>query len=284
MKAVVTGASGFVGRHLVPLLRSRGWTVLTADRRGPADVVGDLDRVPLRRLRADVLFHLAAFSNPAESRNQAGETYAANAEVTARLAREARVGRLVLASTCAVYGEGRDLGESSPLLPRTPYAASKSCAESLALAGKRDTVILRPFNHTGPGQTEAYVCPRIARQVALAEAGKAAPRIRVADRAPERDFFDVRDMAEAYLAAALKGAPGGIYNVCTGRPVSIGRVASILAGLSRTKIRIEGPERDRSVLSGAPASFEAATGWRPQIPLERTLGDLLDHERALVRR
>ena len=103
MKALVTGASGFVGRYLVAALREAGWRVLTLDRTPPADLVGDLASVPLRGVRADVVFHLAGFANPAASLGAAWEAFEANARGTARLLRETRAGRFVVASSCQVY-------------------------------------------------------------------------------------------------------------------------------------------------------------------------------------
>lgn len=283
MKALVTGASGFVGRHLLDALRDAGWRALTLDRSGPADFVGDLRTMPLRGVKADVVFHLAAFSNPAASVDQAAEVYATNVAVTARLAREARAGRLVFPSTCQVYAPAeRPLDEDAPPRPSTPYAASKLCAEALALAAKRDVVILRPYNHTGPGQSDAFVCPRLARQVARAEAGAGPRRLEAAALSPRRDFFDVRDMARAYVLAAERGAAGRRYNVGTGRPVSIREIAELLRGMSRVPLELRGRPGEASTLSGDAGRFRKDTGWRASIPLRRTLEDLLEHERAAI--
>jgi GDP-4-dehydro-6-deoxy-D-mannose reductase len=285
MKALVTGASGFAGRHLCALLRGQGWRVATLDRSGPADHVGDLVTMPLRDVAADVIFHLAAFSNPSASIERPEDVYAANAHATARLAREARAGRLVVASTSQVYAPAeRPVDEDAPVRPSTPYAASKLCGEALALAAKRDVVILRPFNHTGPGQSDAYVCPRIARQVARAEAGLGPRRLEVAATAPRRDFFDVRDMARAYVRAAERGEAGARYNVATGSPVPIGEIADLLRRMSRVPLALAARQGAPSTMSGDAARFRQATGWRPQIPLERTLADLLEHERGVVRK
>ncbi|HEX7900622.1 MAG TPA: NAD-dependent epimerase/dehydratase family protein [Planctomycetota bacterium] len=282
MKAVVTGASGFVGRHLRDALRDAGWRVATLDRSGPADHVGDLRTMPLRGIRADVVFHLAAFANPSASVDAAADVYASNAAATARLARELPAGRLVFPSTCQVYAPAdRPLDEGAPLGPRNPYAASKLCAEALALAAKEDVVILRPFNHTGPGQSAAYVCPSIARQIARAEAG-GPRRLEIKNGAPRVDFFDVRDMARAYLLAAERGVAGRRYNVGTGRPVSIETIARTLRGMSRVPLELRAGRGPASTLSGDASLFQRDTGWRPEIPLRRTLSDLLDDERRQV--
>ncbi len=282
MKAIVTGAGGFVGGHLATALREAGWRVTTLARRAPADVVGDLCTMPLRGLSADVVFHLAGFSSPSASLGAPAEAYASNAAATARLLRELRAGRFVTAGSCQVYGPmTRPVDESAPCLPRTPYAASKLCAEALAFASGRDVVALRPFNHTGPGQSDSFVCPRIARQVARAEAGCGSRVLRLGDLSPRRDFFDVRDMARAYILAAERGRAGAVYNVSTGRPVSIARIARILMGAASVPLRLRGCRGRPDLLSGDSSAFRRDTGWSPRIPLERTLRDLLAHERDM---
>ncbi|MBV8879166.1 MAG: NAD-dependent epimerase/dehydratase family protein [Planctomycetaceae bacterium] len=281
--ALVTGASGFVGTHLVRELRGAGWKVLTASLRGRADLSGDLRTLPLDRVRADVVFHLAGFSSPQASVDHARDAFDANAALTARLVRQVRAGRFIIASSSQVYGPRPDrTSEAAPALPKTPYAASKLCGEALALAAGRDVVILRPYNHTGPGQSADFVCPAIARQVARAEAGLDPAVVRVRALAPRRDFFDVRDMARAYRLAAERGRSGEIYNVATGDPVSIEEVARRLLARSRIPLRLTGERGTADLVSGDSSRFRAATGWRPEIPLDRTLGDLLDHERAAL--
>jgi GDP-4-dehydro-6-deoxy-D-mannose reductase len=279
MKAIVTGAGGFAGRHLVALLRETGWAVVSIARRAPADRVGDLERMPLRGLAADVVFHLAAFANPAASAEAAAETFRANVGLTSRVLREIRAGRFVFPSTCQVYAPSpRPLAETALLRPASPYAASKLCAEALA----RGAVILRPFNHTGPGQSEAYVCPRIARAVARAEAGRGPRMLELGELRHRRDLFDVRDMARAYLLAAERGIPGEVYNAGTGRPVAIREVVDHFLSRARVAFRVRSRREVPTVLSADPAKFQAATGWAPRIPLRRTLDDLLAHERRRV--
>jgi GDP-4-dehydro-6-deoxy-D-mannose reductase len=281
MKALVTGAAGFVGRHLVSALRGAGWRVTTASRRGPADLQGDLLTIPLRHVSVDVVFHLAGFANPSASQQDPGAAYARNAAMTARVVREVGADRFVIASSCLVYGPREDrTAESAPVSPRTPYAASKLCGEALALSSGKDVVVLRPYNHTGPGQSPHYVCPSIALQIARAEAGTGPRVVRVGATAPRRDFFDVRDMARAYLRAADRGRRGEVYNVATGRPVEIGEVVRMLVAQARVPLRVVAGRGRADVVSGDPSKFRAATGWRPEIPLSQTLLDLLNDERA----
>jgi GDP-4-dehydro-6-deoxy-D-mannose reductase len=281
---LVTGAGGFVGRHLVASLREEGWRVTTLDRSGPADLQGDLNELPLEGRSYDVVFHLAGFSNPSRSIEAAQAAYRANAAGTARLFRLARAGRFILASSCQVYAPSRQpLREEAPLSPSTPYSASKLCGEALARASGKKLVVLRPFNHTGPGQSEAYVCPGVARQIALAEAGRGPREILVRDLSPRCDFFDVRDMVRAYRLAAERGRVGETYNVATAHPVSIARVVELLVGASPLPFRIRGHRGILHTLSGDSSKFRADTGWTPEIPLRKTLLDLLDYERLQVR-
>ena len=283
MKALVTGAGGFVGGHLVRELKQAGWRVLTTDRRG-GDIPGDLLRIPLRSVSVDVVFHLAGFSNPSASVADPADAWAGNAQATARVAREVRAGRIVVASTGQVYGPRSDrTRETAPVSPRTPYAASKLCGEALALASGKEVVILRPYNHTGPGQSDAYVCPWIARQIARAESGRGPRVVRLGALEPRRDFFDVRDMARAYRLAAEKARAGEVYNVATGRPVRIGEVLELLLAEARVAMRVQAKSGRADVMSGDFSKFRAATGWRPEIPLRQTLRDLLDYERAVIK-
>lgn len=284
MKALVTGASGFVGGWLVRALRGDGWRVTTLDRTPPADIVLDLARDPVPRLSFDAVFHLAAFSSPAASEDDPRSVYEANTLGTGRLARTLRARRFVLASSCHVYGDtDLKVDESAPAAPTSPYAASKLCAEALVLAAQPGAVILRPFNHTGPGQSDAFVCPRVARQIARAEAGRAPRTLEVGDLSPRMDFFDVRDMVRAYLLAVARGRPGETYNVTTGQAVSIRQIVDRLRRAARVPIRVKGREGQSTLRSGDASKFRRDTGWKPLIPLARTLADLLDHERASLR-
>jgi len=288
MKALITGAAGFAGRHLAAALREARWRVTTLDCRPPADLVLDLARSPLPRLSFDAVFHLAGRASPSASIDAPEETYGDNAETTRRLARSLRSGRLVLASSGQVYGHvpapENPVDESRPPAPATPYAASKLCAESLALSAWKDVVVLRPFNHTGPGQSDEFVCPRIARQIARAEAGLASPVIEVLDLSPRLDLFDVRDMARAYVLAAERARPGEVYNVASGKAWSIRDIFEMLRAASRIPLRVRGPARDHSLRVGDSAKFRRDTGWKPLIPLRQTLRDLLEHERRAAKR
>lgn len=297
MNALVTGASGFVGRHLVRALLDARWNVTTLDARprphpkGVRAIVTDLARVErLRGLRPDVTFHLASIARPVQCDADPPTAFRVNAAGSLRVLRALpKRCRFIHISSGDVYGRPQTVptSESEPLRPANAYGASKLCAESMLLAERDDVVILRPFNHIGPGQSPGFVAADFASQVALAEARRRSPTIRVGRLSPVRDFLDVRDVVRAYLLAALDLSPG-IYNIASGERVSIGDLLRMLLGLARIPIRVC---HDRAlhrrgepdVRIGDSTRFREATGWRPTIPLRRTLADLLEFERARLR-
>lgn len=316
MRYFITGIAGFVGQHLAAHLAGRGEEVaglaLPGTRQesvgGPEVAVhsGDVcDQGRLRSLleafRPDRIAHLAARSSVAGSLRDPLGTFAVNAGGTVSLleaaAAAASGARVLVIGSAEAYGEVKEddlpLSEERPLRPLTPYGLSKAAAETVALFYARSrglpVAIARAFNHTGPGQEPTFVCSDFARQIARIEAGRERAVLRVGDLTPRRDFSDVRDVVRAYDLILEKGTPGEIYNVCSGRAWSIGEVLEILRGLAGTPIAVEAdPTRGRSedvpVLVGSFGKLEAATGWRPTIPLPRTLKDLLDWWRAVVER
>lgn len=301
---LVTGASGFVGPWLLAALAGHGWGPLTALGEPPADPVpalpavtwrpGDVrDAAALDALVAEVrpaaVFHLAAQASVAASLEDPGATFEVNALGTLRLLdalrRHAPAARVLLVSSAEVYGpRGGRLAEDLAPAPANPYAASKAAAEQVAAAFARSyglhVVVARPFNHTGPGQSARFAPGAFARQIAMIEAGRQAPAIRVGNLEARRDFLDVRDVVEAYVALAARGEAGRTYNVSRGEAVPI---QAILDGLlAHAKVGID-VERDPALmrpadvpaLEGDPGALRRATGWAPAIPLDVTLGDLL---------
>jgi GDP-4-dehydro-6-deoxy-D-mannose reductase len=300
MRALITGASGFIGRHLAAHLGQAGDDVVESDRGGPDGIdLSDLEGA--RRLLAaaapDVVYHLAGHSDVAASWADPIGTLTANATTTLCLmtaAAEAGVGRVIVASTADVYGNldpaSLPVHEDCELRPVSPYAASKVAAEYLAvqayLGAGLGTVRVRLFNQIGPGQSDHFVVPALARQVAAAEHG-GDPVIAVGNLSPVRDFTDVRDSVEALRLLSTLGAPGEVYNVCSGGGRSIEEVAALLTGLALRPLTLrEDPARlrpvDLPVLIGDPTRLREVTGWKPAIGLERTLGDVLAEWREAV--
>jgi GDP-4-dehydro-6-deoxy-D-mannose reductase len=244
--------------------------------------------------RPDAVYHLAGFAHVGQSWDRPDEVFRVNAEGTLHVLEAARslatVPRVLVVSSAEVYGRvgpgDVPLSEDAPVRPVSPYAASKAAAELLAvqafLGRGVPAVVARPFNHTGPGQSPAFVVPAFARRIAEASAGGV---LRVGNLTPRRDITDVRDVVRAYRLLVERGEPGGVYNVCSGTDVAIAELVQRLLAMSGKDLRVEeDPDLmrpvDVPVLRGDPARIQAATGWRPEIPLDQTLADVLAKTRA----
>ena len=300
MKALVTGADGFVGRHLVEHLVACGDTVVLHDRHDGPDI---LHRRPFTDFVAsvtpDVAYHLAAQSDVGGSWERPVETFRTNAEGTLNVldaCTGAGVRRVLAVSSADVYGRVKEsdlpLSEATLLRPVSPYAASKAAADLLALQAflgrGLDVIRVRAFNHLGPGQTDRFVAPAIASRIARneIEGGDVVP---VGNLAPRRDFTDVRDVVGAYRLLIENGSPGEVYNVCSGSDLAVQDLADTLVAMARRPMRLVVDDTltrpvDIPVLRGDNRRLRDATGWKPEIPLEETLGDLLDDWRNRLAR
>jgi len=299
MRALVTGAAGFVGKHLCAHLLGAGDTVVGVDRADGPDL---LDPVAVNALfadiRPDVVYHLGGWSDVGSSWDHPLETFRVNAEGTLNVI-QACVGngspRLLAVSSADVYGKvspsDLPLTESAPFRPVTPYAASKVAADELALQAwlghGLETLRVRAFNHLGPGQTTRFVAPAIAERIALNErdGGNAIP---VGNLTPRRDLTDVRDVVRAYRLLMLNGIPGEAYNVCTGTDLTIEELANRLVALAQSPMSLEVDHAlqrpvETPILCGDRSKITSITGWIPEIPLDVTLLDILDEHRLAAR-
>ncbi len=299
MKALVTGAGGFVGRHLVDHLAACGDDVAVTDFVVDRVDITDPEAFVelLRRVRPEVIYHLAGASDVGGSWTTPHETFRANAEGTLNVlwaAREAGVERTLTIGSADVYGkvtpEDLPLTERSPLRPVSPYAASKVAADAVAEQAFRGfgqhVVRTRPFNHLGPGQSDKFVAPALAARIVASERS-GEREIRVGNLSPQRDFTDVRDVVRAYRLLVEHGSPGEAYNVCSGRAIAIEQLARTMIDLSPAELElVSDPELQRGVdipvLLGDAGLLRRDTGWEPEIPIEVTLGDLLDDVRSRV--
>jgi len=299
VRALITGVSGFVGRHLRTHLIDAGDDVFGCDREDGSVDIGVLDSVrsTLEGVRPEVVYHLAGWSDVGGSWNAPVEVFRANAEGTLNVllaAAEYGVQRVVAVSSADVYGVVREsdlpITEDTPLRPVTPYAASKVAADYLALQawlGSGLPVLrVRAFNHLGPGQTPKFVAPALADRIARNELD-GGTEVPVGNLSARRDFTDVRDVVRAYRLLAEHGEPGEAYNVCSGLDVSIQELADRLLSMARHPMKlVHDPDLERPVdvpvLRGDAARLREATGWAPTIPLDQTLADLLDDLRARV--
>jgi len=291
MKAVITGSSGFVGRELTTHLEAAGDEVVGLDRAAGADVTdAQAIRDLLLDLRPQAIYHLAAVSHIGGSWAAAAQVFRVNAEGTLNVlaaARDAGVERVLVVGSADEYGAVSEadlpLSEEAPLRPLSPYGASKVAAEYLGLQsflGDGVGVIrVRAFNHTGPGQADHFLIPALARRIAAAER-EGRKEAAVGSLEPVRDFLDVADVVGAYRLLVERGAPGEVYNVCSGIGRSVGEIADILLAMARHAIElVPDPALMRPVevprLVGDNTRLRTATGWSPTIPFEDTLAAIL---------
>lgn len=300
MKAVVTGARGFVGRHLTDHLTAQGSQVvsLDVDDHQPVDIT-DRDAV-MRRIAGvapDVVFHLAARSHVGASWTDGDLLTQVNVEGTRAVVDacvEAGVERLLVVGSAEQYGAvdpaSVPIAEDTPCRPLSPYGRTKVEAEQIALAAHEEhglgVVCSRAFNHTGPGQSAAFLVPGLASRIAAAER-EGNDDITLGNGDPVRDFSDVRDVVRAYALLAAQGAPGETYNVCSGRGVRVGDIAAELVARAHRPLRIVTASAlvrpvDVPVLVGDPTKLVGATGWRAEHSLADTLDAVLAAARAAV--
>lgn len=305
MRALITGASGFVGGYLARALTAAGYDVCAAG--GPHDEnvlpidLADSDSLhaAFEIARPDVVFHLAAQTFVPDSIASPLATYDTNVLGTARLLEALRAyrdatqtnPRLLFTSSAEVYGkqdaQAFPLSETLAAHPANPYAASKAAAEAIVLAEVRsygvDAIVTRAFNHIGPGQSDRFVVPSFAAQLARIACG-GDPKLFVGNLSAQRDFLDVRDVVEAYVALARDGSAGSIYNVCSGTSVSIQSVLRELILLAHVPVEVrEDPARmrpsDVPIFYGNNTALRTTTNWNPRIPLKTSLQET--YKRAL---
>ena len=314
MRVLVTGASGFVGGHLCEHLLAEGDIVvgLSASGRWPPALAhldqsvrleqGDLTDVDestlvdwLRRKQPEVVYHLAAQSNPSASLADPRGTWAVNLGGTLNLLEAIKTAaleprpRVIMVSSGVCYGnplpEHLPVKEDCPLRPNNPYSSSKAAADILGvqhyLTHATDTVIVRPFNHAGPRQLPTYVLAALALQVAEVESGRKT-RIDVGNLDVVRDFTDVRDVVRGYRLLARCGKAGEIYNLGSGCGTKLVDAVEHLKALARCPIEVWiNPAKvrpvDQPLLIADAHKLRAATGWKPLYSIEQTLADMLIH-------
>ena len=294
MRALVTGADGFVGTHLVAWLLAEGDDVVE-----DATDITDRDALIAAFTEAtpDVVYHLAAQADVGASWSTPVETLRVNVEGTLNVLDAARLAgatRVAAVTSADIYGPVFEvdlpLTEQQPLQPVSPYAASKAAADMLCvqagLGHGLDVVRIRAFNHLGPGQSDMFVASALASRIARAE-HTGDTTIRVGNLEARRDFTDVRDVVRAYRALMGRGRPGEAYHVCSGTDRSVRELADILISLSSADITLEtDPDLmrpvDLKVLQGDNTKISTDTDWSPSIPIEQTLEDLLEFWRGEV--
>ncbi len=317
MRILITGITGFVGSHLAEYALARGGVEVfgTVRWRSRMDNVEHIlgrihlldcdlrDSVAVRKtlgeVKPDFVFHLAAQSFVPTSWKAPAETLTTNIISELNLLESIRdLGldtRIQVAGSSEEYGlvyeHETPIREDNPLRPLSPYAVSKVAQDYLAYQYNQSygifAVRTRAFNHTGPRRGHVFVSSDFSRQVAMIEKGKKEPVIEVGNLEARRDFSDVRDIVRGYWLSLEKGEPGEVYNLGSGKAVTIRELLDLILSMSGVDIEVrQMPERmrpsDVELLVCDYGKFKAATGWEPEIPLEKTIGDLLDYWRERV--
>ena len=308
---LVTGATGFAGSHLVDQLLEENPHVAAwghAGGRGVPDErrqdriqwtsvdLLDLDDVTraLTAIRPAAIFHCAGIADVHSASRASTAALRINALGTHNLLEAVRrcqfdVPVLVTGSALVYRSAAEAIDETGAIAPSTPYGVSKLAQEMAAARASWCPVFLvRAFNHAGPRQADAFVTSSFARQIAEIETGQREPVLHVGNLEAKRDITDVRDTVRAYRLLLHRGTPGQPYNMCSGRAYRIADLLDILLSQAQAKISVEtDPERlrpsDTPIVLGSYARLERDTGWRPQIPIEQTLSNLLDYWRGLTR-
>ena len=304
MRILITGANGFVGTHLVKTLAERYPRATLLPLGGRSEGIDVCDSEALNRqvaaLQPTHAVHLAAISSVPDAQAKPRSAFAVNQggvlNLGLALLEHAPDCRVLVISSSEVYGRSfecrQPVQEKAPLLPTNVYAASKAAGEmaALGLASKGLRVlIVRPFSHTGPGQSTRFALPAFAAQIVAAERAETEPVLRTGRLDAVRDFCDVRDVARAYallLQEFDRFPTATALNVASGRGRSMGELLTILMQLARVPMRQEvDPARVRPYdlpwTVGDSSRLTQATGWKPSIPLEQTLADLLDYHRRM---
>lgn len=303
-RILITGASGFVGSALLQLLQRdhSGCEVFAFGHgNGQPNAIDLLNRKAVddavREVQPTALVHLAAVAVPSDARNAPRHAWDVNVTGTMNLAESvlhhAPDARFVYVGSSEAYGASFQsvagpVTEDVPLRPMTVYGATKAAADlmigQMAYDGLR-AIRFRPFNHTGPGQSDGYVVSAFARQVAEIASGKSKPIIHVGNLEAERDFLDVRDVVRAYAKSVildLDDGPDHVYNIASGHSRKIREILDALITQSGIDIEVRpDPEKlrpnDIPSASGDASKARAELNWQPLVPFEQTLADVLGY-------
>ncbi|MBI3493646.1 MAG: GDP-mannose 4,6-dehydratase [Acidobacteria bacterium] len=303
---LVTGAAGFAGSHLLDLLAQDEVDVVAWHRPNGAtraasphvrwEAVDLLDRravaESVRRLRPRAVYHCAGAAHVGRAWDSTEPTFAINVRGTHHLLdgleRAGVDARVLIPSSAMVYAPAPEpLTEQHSLRPSSPYGVSKLAQEMLASRahGPVSVTIARAFNHVGPRQDPDFAASGFAHRIADIEKGRWPPEISVGNLDAQRDLTDVRDTVRAYRVILERGQPSRPYNVCSGRAIAIGHLLDLLVARARVPVTVRiDPARlrpnDTPILVGDPSRLRDELGWRPGIPLEQTLDDLLEYWRG----
>ncbi len=314
MKVFITGISGFAGSHLAELLVNNGHEVLGTYLTEESLVnVGNIkDKLSLLKInlldvqsvndiisekKPDVVYHLAAIASAAKSFKNPIETLTNNIAAEINILEAIRNANLMdtkifIVASGDMYGlvdsQNIPINENTPFMPTNPYAVSKIAQDYLALqyflTYKLRIIRARPFNHIGPRQGLGFVVADFAKKIVDIEKGNAESVLKVGNLDAKRDFTDVRDMVKAYSLLMEKGISGEAYNIGSGISHSIKDIVTLMQSKAKVQFDISYDESlmrpsDNPELTCNADKMKKLTGWNPEIPLEKTIEDILDYWR-----
>ena len=316
MKALITGISGFAGSYLAELLIKKGYEVFGTffDKSTFSNLNDFMNKIKvykcdirnynvlknvIKDVKPDEIYHLAAISFVPTSLKEPKLTFDTNLYGTLNLYQavmDLEMNPMILfIGSADEYGIVNEndlpIKEECPVNRRNPYSISKTSADFLSFFYFKNyslnIIRVRPFNHIGPRQSPEFVCSSFAKQITEIEKGLREPIIKVGNLETKKDFTDVRDMVRGYWLALDKGEPGKVYNICSERAIQIKGLLNHLLELSSRKIEImKDPKRmrpsDNPILQGDSLKFRKRSGWKPEMPLDKTLKDTLEYWRKVL--
>lgn len=313
MKTLITGIAGFAGSHLAEYLLENNFDVYgfyleshstnniehLKNRLSLTSVdILDAKKVSaeIAKIKPDYIFHLAAFASPGVSFERPKETIENNVfgqlNILEALAKIKSKAKILIVGSAEEYGDidkkYLPVAEETPFAPVSPYSVSKVTQDMLGFEFFKhenlNIIRVRPFNHIGPRQSDAFVVSAFASQIAKLEKENGGT-IKVGNLESSRDFTDVRDMVRAYLLALEKGIPGDVYNIGSEKAIKISDILKMLISQAKVKVEVEIDKSrfrpvDTKIIYCDATKFKKQTGWKTQIPIEKTLSDTIDYERT----
>jgi len=305
-RVLITGGTGFVGKHLVKRLMEYGYNdfiITTHDIRFNGYTQKEVKVVKwnsndpkrifsiINNYQPKTIIHLAAQSSVSMSWREPEETYQTNVILTISLLesliKQKNIKRILLVGSSEEYGyimpELLPVKETYIGMPMNPYGLSKSFQNNLGRfyyeIYRLPIIMTRSFNHIGPGQNPNFVIPQFCKQAVEIKEGKVKDFI-TGDTSVKRDFTDVRDVVEAYIALLEKGNNGESYNVCSGKSISLNEIINIIADILSININKRIDSRRLRIIEnpdiyGDIGKIKSITGWSPKIKIYDTLSDMI---------
>ncbi len=313
IKAYITGICGFAGSWLAEELIAHGYTVKGAalPKESDRNIRHIRSKIKIDRFditnpktsekyiklaKPDYLFHLAAFASVIKSWGRIDEVFRVNINGTQNILNAARnmksIKKIIIVSSSDVYGivkpKDMPLKPGRLLNPVSPYSQTKVAVEYLAQSYIEyydlPAIIVRSFNHSGPRQSTDFVIPSLCQKISKAENQNGKSPVTIGNMEARRDFSDVRDIVRGYRMIAERGKIGRIYQLCSGRDKKVSEILGILISFAKAPIKVKRDKKlmrksDIPILRGSYYNTKKDVGWKPSIPIEKTLYDTLEYWR-----